>query len=192
MSAAPNARDAVTLLPSPTYATRRPSNRPNSSRIVSRSASAWHGCARSERRLTIGTSTAAAMRSSTPWSNTRAATIVWYAARVRATSSAVSRTSMLISSGRIVTGWPPRPTTAISPAVPGPGRRLLEHQGDAAPGEHGRHETGSRLPRDHRVEQRCELGVAELVDLEEITLVMPRPPRARRRGSRRRGRSRRR
>ena len=43
--------------------------------------------------------------------------IAWYAASVRATSSADSRSSMLISSGRMVTGWPPRPTTAISPLL---------------------------------------------------------------------------
>src|SRR5947199_3202897 len=95
------ASEAATLFPSPTNTTRRPSSDPRCSRSVRTSASAWHGWARSDRRFTTGTSTAAAMASSVVWSNTRAARIVQYPASVRATSSTLSRTPIPTSSGRM-------------------------------------------------------------------------------------------
>ena len=55
----------------------RPASEPSACSIVSASASACSGWARSDSRLTIGTSATAAMRSSTPWSNTRAAITAW-------------------------------------------------------------------------------------------------------------------
>ena len=87
---------------------------PKDWRIVRRSARAWIGCVRSDSRLTTGTDDTAAIRSSFECSNTRAAIAEWYQARVRVTSSTVSRTSRPTSSPRIVTGCPPSCTTAIS------------------------------------------------------------------------------
>ena len=105
----------ATLLPSPTQATRWPSRCPPQwARNVIRSAMACRGWLRSDRRLTTGTLDTATMRSSTPWSRTRAPMAAWYWARVRTTSSALSRESMPTSSPRIVTGCPPSWKTAIS------------------------------------------------------------------------------
>ena len=84
-----NASDAATLLPSPTYTTRRPSRSPKSSRSVSRSASAWHGCARSDSRFTTGTSTARGHALEQRRGRRRAPrSACTYPASVRATSSA--------------------------------------------------------------------------------------------------------
>src|ERR1041384_1664173 len=52
--AAATISEAQTLLASPRYATRTPSNRQSRSRIVITSASAWHGCELSVRPLMTG------------------------------------------------------------------------------------------------------------------------------------------
>ena len=56
-----------TLLPSPTNASCRPRSAPRCSRSVSRSASAWHGCSRSESALMTGTRTRPRARSRRSW-----------------------------------------------------------------------------------------------------------------------------
>ena len=76
---------------------------PKCSRSVRRSASAWHGCARSDSRLTTGTSTTAAIRSSVAWSNTRAA--------------------ITAAHSRRACGRRPRPTRARRGRPPRAGRR---------------------------------------------------------------------
>ena len=54
VSAAALIHEWETLLPSPTYASRTPSSLPTCSRMVTRSAIAWHGCSRSLSALTTG------------------------------------------------------------------------------------------------------------------------------------------
>jgi hypothetical protein len=51
----PRSRECATLLPSPRYARTRPAGPPRRSRTVKRSASAWHGCSKSDREFTTGT-----------------------------------------------------------------------------------------------------------------------------------------
>jgi hypothetical protein len=55
--------ECATLLPSPTYVSTVPVSAPRRSEIVSRSASAWHGCSKSESEFTTGTVAAPASTS---------------------------------------------------------------------------------------------------------------------------------
>ena len=132
VSAAANASDAATLLPSPTNTTRRPRARRTCSRSVSRSASAWHGWARSDSRLTTGTSTAAAMRSSTR--------VVEHPGRDQRAVAGEGAGDVLGRLPRVdpdllgpdVDRVPAEPDDRHLGRRPGAGRRLLEQQGDDA------------------------------------------------------------
>ena len=70
---ASTASDAHTFEPSPTHATRTPSVPEKRSRIVSASASAWHGCSSSVSAFTIGIDAASAHASTSDCANVRIA-----------------------------------------------------------------------------------------------------------------------
>ena len=140
----------ATLLPSPTNTTRRPSRSPKCSRIVKRSASAWHGMRPSESRLTTGTSTAATIRSSVSCSNTRAAITAHMPAIVRATSSTdlahVDADLLAAHVDRVAAQRRDRHLDRD----PRAGRRLLEQQRDPFARQHGRDPCRVHLPLDRR------------------------------------------
>jgi hypothetical protein len=71
VSAAASISERATLLPSPMYATGRPSRSPKRSRSVSTSASAWHGWWSSVRALITGADEAAATSSTSRCANVR-------------------------------------------------------------------------------------------------------------------------
>ena len=97
----------ATLFPSPMYVSRTPARLPNTSSIVRRSASAWHGWCRSERALITGTVEWAAISSMSLCSNTRAAIADAYPESTRAVSEIGSPRPSWSSSGRISSGAPP-------------------------------------------------------------------------------------
>ena len=96
-----------TLLPSPIQHTRRPRSRPFRSRIVSRSASVWHGWNESDRPFTTGTPEWAASSSRSECSKTRAMITSTYLERVDAVSAIVSPRDSCVSEAERLTAWPP-------------------------------------------------------------------------------------
>ncbi len=105
------------------------------------------------------------MRTSTSWSTTRAHSTAWKHARVRATSSAVSRCVDAHLGALDVDGMPAQRHHGELRRAARPRRGLLEEQGGAASGEHLRHlGDGQRRQGEHVV----ELVARQVVDVEEV------------------------
>ena len=155
------------LLPSPTYASRRPRRSPNASRSVSRSASTWHGWWSGESMFTTGTvacSASSASAASEPVRSPIAAT--W-----RESTSAVSRTASprasCSSPGRSTIGCPPSSTMPASNDV----RVRVEGCSNTSATlrrSSTREASGSAFSSSARVEQRVQLGRRELGSGEEV------------------------
>ena len=87
-SAATSSNEWATLSPpSPTNASRRPATSPNTSSIVSKSASAWHGWCSSERAFTTGTVAQCASSSTVSCANVRITIAETYPESERAVSA---------------------------------------------------------------------------------------------------------
>ena len=92
----------------------RPSGPPSRSRIVNRSASAWHGCSKSDSALTTGTEAAEASSSSRSCSNVRSTTASTYRQSTRPVSSMVSPRPSWSSVDEITSGCAPSSATPTS------------------------------------------------------------------------------
>ena len=91
-----------------------PATLPNASRIVRRSASAWHGWCSSVSMLKTGTSEAAASSSIAAWDVIRTPNAATWRENTRAVSTSDSPRESCISVSRSTSGWPPSSNTPAS------------------------------------------------------------------------------
>ena len=142
--------------------------RRTSSRNVRRSASAWHGWAASESRLTTGMSTRRAIRSSERRARTRAprsrGTCSRACARRLRRSRAVDADLLVAEVDRVAAERRDRDLDRDA----GAGRRLLEERGHALPGEHAAAPRRARPSTRRRGRGCAPAGGIEVVDLEEV------------------------
>src|SRR2546425_8731505 len=105
--AVPSINELQTLLPSPTYASRRPLSRPLLSWIVKRSATTGHGCSLSSRPLMTETVAFAASSRTLSRRNDRYMMPSTYRLSTRAVSAIVSPRPIWRSFGLRNSAWPP-------------------------------------------------------------------------------------